>query len=96
MDGPGYSHELSYFDEVHADAASGTDDRAYLWDSEFEDLLEVVDDSARLSGSALPFLFDLTGFDYVEAESTTEGDGDTVEEEAHVFDLVLDGWWENP
>jgi len=96
MYGLGYSHELLYFDRVYADAGEGTYDQAYLWDSEFDDLLEATGDSATLSGADIPFLFDVTGFEYVKAESTTQGDGDAVNATTgYLFELDLDGWWEN-
>ncbi|HUT95464.1 MAG TPA: PKD domain-containing protein [Thermoguttaceae bacterium] len=96
MYGLGYSHELLYFDKVLADAGAGTYDQAYLWDSKFDDLLEVVGDSATLSGTDIPFLFGVTSFDYVKAESTTQGDGDAVNAATgYLFDLDLEGWWEN-
>ena len=61
-----------------------------------DDLLEVGGDSATLSGAAIPFLFDVTGFEYVKAESTTQGDGDAVNATTgYLFELDLDGWWEN-
>jgi len=95
MYGLGYSHELLYFDRVYADAGDGTYDQAYLWDSEFDDLLEAGGDLATLSGADIPFLFSVTGFEYVKGESTTQGDGDTVDETTHLFELDLEGWWEN-
>ena len=96
MYGLGYSHELLYFDKIYAEAGAGTNDQAYLWDSKFDDILEATGSTATLSGDDIPFLFGATGFDYVQAESTTQGDGDTVSATTgYLFDLDLEGWWED-
>ena len=86
---------MRHFDEVYADAGSGADDQASFWDSPLDDVLEVAGDSARLYRTATPYLFEIAGFDFVTAESTTQGDNDTVTDAGHLFNLDLQGWWES-
>ncbi|MFH1919924.1 MAG: hypothetical protein ABIP48_08580, partial [Planctomycetota bacterium] len=96
--GFGFSNEAIYFDKVFADAGSGgIYDRAILSDSADPDTLETGSDWARLSSAATSYLFEVTGFDYVSAESTTLGDDDTVSPGGHLFelDLLNPDWWEN-
>ena len=95
--GFGFDNRALYFDEVHADAgAPGIIDRAYLTDSVLDDILELDGNTARLYRAGTPYLFEVTNFDWIEATSDTSGDDDTVDDAGHVFDIVYEGYWENP
>ena len=79
-------------------AHGGDDDRAYLQDSPADaDLLAANQDWARLSCAALDYLFEVDGFDFVEATASTAADTKSLPSlDLLLFDLELKGPWQNP
>jgi FtsP/CotA-like multicopper oxidase with cupredoxin domain len=78
--GLGYYIRAGYFDEVHANAVSGTDDRAYLFDSDAADALFARADSdpnlARVTFGGAGNKIEVALFDYVKADGS-KGGGNT-------------------
>ena len=94
----GFRNRAEAFDEVHATAHGGDDDRAYLQDSPGEaDLLAADQDWARLASRALDYLFEVDGFDFVRATASTSADTKSLPSlDLLLFDLELNGPWQNP
>ena len=92
--GAGFYNRAKFFDEVFAEAGSLGYDQAELYDSASVDLLEARDDWARLS-HALDWLFEASRFDYVRAVAGSAGNTrDTAPLDTLLFELVLDGPWQ--
>ena len=91
LSGAGFSNEALAFDSVSAYASQGEDDRAELFDSALDDLLEADGDWARLSNTDLGFANLAVAFDVVEA--TSSNDGDQMDVDPSVRFLVTYGPW---
>ena len=72
-------------------ATKGGDDRAELFDSALNDLLEADDNWARLSNADLGFSNLAVAFELVEA--TSSNDGDSTDIDPTVDFLVTYGPW---
>ena len=75
LSGEGFLVRAKAFDQVYAESTAGGTDSANLGDSSEDDLLEALDDWARISSNtgAIKYLYKVTGFDPVEATSSNGG-----------------------
>ena len=89
-----FYNRAKFFEEVHADAHAGADDRAFLSDSSLSDLLEADGDRLCLSNAVLDFLYETKGFDHVTAEAGTSDNTCVLPDLAQLeFALDLEGPW---
>ena len=82
------------FDEVHAEAVQGGNDKAKLHDTASDDVLEAKGNSARLltTRTELELLYDAMAFEFVKAYGTEGSDRADAADELD-FDLYYDGDW---
>ena len=95
LSGDGFFLRAKFFDEVYAESTAGGNDSAILGDSAEDDLLVAQDDWARLSsiGGGLEYLYEVKGFDPIEAKSTNGGTDTAHVDPGINFDLDTPGNW---
>lgn len=86
-------HRAKFFEEVHVYGQPSDGDAAYLTDSDQIDHLGAAENWAEVSGPDPAFRHLVSGFSYVQATGTTEGDTQDVAGPL-TFTLVRSGTWE--
>ena len=84
------------FDSVHAQASEGGFDKAKLWDTPADDLVEASGDGVRLSTmrGELEMLYEVLAFELVKARGFGGGNNTSNVVEPVAVDLDLEGTWD--
>jgi len=92
-----YVLRVKYFEEVHAQPGEGGYNIAYLYDSKWADLLQAEDNWARVrsNNAYIDFIYEATGFDWVEARHYRGTDYKQVAADL-AFELAYRGGWLEP
>ena len=88
--------ERTRFESVSAEATQGGYDKAKLWDTGVDDLLQATGDQVKLSRNAgdLDLLYEVMAFEFVKARSINGGNDTTADDGTVTVDLVLEGEWD--
>ena len=84
------------FSSVSAQATQGGYDKAKLWDTGVDDLLEATGDRVKMSrnGESLDLLYEVMAFEFVKGRSVNGGNDTSAIDGPLAVDLVLEGDWD--
>ena len=93
LEGDGFFLRAKAFDRVYAESTAGGNDSAELVDSSADEFFKAFDNWARISSTAggIDYLYKVTGFDPVLADSSYGGTDTSDIDSEITFDLV-DNW----
>ena len=95
-DGSVYKITARGFDRIHAEASEGGFDKAKLWDTSGDDLVEARGDQVSFSTmrGELEMLYDILAFESVKARGFNGGNNTSRAVQSSTIDLTMEGTWD--